>query len=187
MALVNGLCFKMEYVDELVKAMSYLAKQNDAFFIGQSVQYSGNSIFGTLKNVPKKKKIEMPVMEDVQMGMSMGMAMNGLTPISCFPRFDFILLAMNQLINHLDKIQHMSKNQFCPRVIIRTAVGAKKPLDGGPQHTQNYTKMLKNICTEVEIVELKNKKKIFSQFKKAYESKKRKSYSFIEYTDLYHT
>ena len=86
----------------------------------------------------------MPVMEDVQMGMSMGMAMNGLTPISCFPRFDFILLAMNQLINHLDKIQHMSKNQFCPRVIIRTAVGAKKTIGWWTStHSKLYKKCLK--------------------------------------------
>ena len=183
----NGLCFKMEYVDELVKAMLYLSKKKDTFFIGQSVQFSGNSIYGTLSKIPNQKKIEMPVMEDVQMGMSIGMAMNNLTPITCFPRFDFMLLALNQLINHLDKFQIMSKNQFTPRVFIRTAVGAKKPLDGGPQHTQNYTKMLKSICTEVQIVELKNKKKIFEYFKKAYESKNKKSYVFVEYTDLYHT
>ena len=31
----------------------------------------------------------MPVFEDVQMGLSLGMALNGYVPISCFPRFDF--------------------------------------------------------------------------------------------------
>ena len=91
----------------------------------------------------KKKKIEMPVFEDVQMGLSLGMALNGYVPISCFPRFDFLILACNQLLNHLDKIQKMSKNQFLPKVIIRTSIGSKKPLDGGPQHTQDYTTIFK--------------------------------------------
>ena len=55
--------------------------------------YSGNAIYNTLVKVPKKK-IEMPVFEDVQMGLSLGMALNGYVPISCFPRFDFLILCV---------------------------------------------------------------------------------------------
>lgn len=175
----------MKYVDELIRAMEFLEKKKETIFLGQSVRFSGNSIYGTLNNVRNKKKIEMPVMEDCQMGMSIGLAMNNYLPISCFPRFDFMLLALNQLVNHLDKIQTMSKKQFTPKVFIRTAVGAKKPLDGGPQHTQNYSKVLKMMCKEVEIIELKNKKTIFNHFKNAYNSKNSKSYVFVEYSDMY--
>ena len=39
------------------------------------------------------------------MGMSIGLALNGYIPITCFPRFDFLILAFNQLVNHLDKIK----------------------------------------------------------------------------------
>ena len=49
------------------------------------------------------------------------------------------LLAVNQLVNHLDKFSLMTQNKFNPNVIIRTAIGSKKPLDGGSQHTQNHT------------------------------------------------
>ena len=153
--------------------------------MGQSVKFSGNSIFGTLKNVKNRKKIEMPVMEDCQMGISIGLAMNEYLPVTCFPRFDFVLLALNQLINHLDKIQTMSRKQFRPRVFIRTAVGAKKPLNGGPQHTQNYSKVLRLMCNEIKVIELKNKKKIFKEFENAYKSKDLRSYLFIEYSDMY--
>ena len=128
--------------------------------------YSGNAIFNTLVEVPKKKKIELPVFEDIQMGMSMGMALNGFIPITCYPRFDFLLLAMNQLVNHLDKVRVMSNNEFKPKVIIRTSVGSKKPLNGGVQHTQDYTKIFKNILTEVNVVSLIDPKDIFNQYKK---------------------
>ena len=175
----------MTYREELIRSMNFLGKKKDTIFLGQSVLYSGNAIFNTLVEVPKKKKIELPVFEDIQMGMSMGMALNGFIPITCYPRFDFLLLAMNQLVNHLDKIRVMSNNEFKPRVIIRTSIGSKKPLNGGVQHTQDYSKIFKNILTEVNVVSLVNPKDIFNQYKKAYTRKDSKSTLLIENGDFY--
>ena len=159
MVQVHGFYFKMnKYKDELIKSMNFLAKKKNTLFLGQSVEYSGNAIFNTLKNVPLKKKLELPVFEDAQMGISIGLALNGYVPITCYPRFDFLILAMNQLVNHLDKIRKMSRNEMKPKVIIRTSIGSKIPLDGGPQHTQNYTKVFKKILTEVKVVYLENPK-----------------------------
>jgi hypothetical protein len=44
--------------------------------------------------------------------MSIGLAMQGYVPITCYPRFDFLILAFNQLVNHLDKIRQMSPYAF---------------------------------------------------------------------------
>lgn len=173
------------YKEELIKSMDFLSKKNNVIFLGQSVSYSGNAIFNTLKNVPKKKKIELPVFEEAQMGLSTGLAINGYVPICIYPRFDFLLLAMNQFVNHLDKIRYMSFGEFKPRVIIRTSIGSKRPLDGGVQHTQNYTKIFKSILTEVEVIDLKNKKNIFKEFKKGYYRKDGKSSLIIENGDSY--
>lgn len=176
---------KKKYKNELIKSMEMLSKKKKTVFLGQSVMFSGNAIYNTLIKVPKKKKIEMPVFEDVQMGLSMGMALNGYVPISCFPRFDFLILACNQLLNHLDKIQRMSKNQFLPKVIIRTSIGSKKPLDGGPQHTQDYTTIFKKVLTEVEVIYLDDPNKIYSQFKYMINPKIKKSFLVIENGDFY--
>ena len=173
---------KLKYKNELIRSMKYLAKKNDTIFLGQSVKYSGNAIFNTLKMVPDQKKIELPVFEDVQMGMSIGMALDGYKVISCYPRFDFLILAMNQLVNHLDKIRYMSKSAMKPKVIIRTSIGSKIPLDGGPQHTQDYSDMFRLILTEVKVVNLINPKKIFPIFKKAYNDEN--SYLIIENGDF---
>ena len=185
MVLAHGFCFKMTYKSELIRSMQYLAKFNDTIFIGQSVKYSGNAIFNTLADVPNNKKIETPVFEDVQMGISTGLSISGFVPITCYPRFDFLILAMNQLVNHLDKIRYMSLGDFKPKVIIRTSIGSKKPLDGGVQHTQDYSKIFKNILTEVDVCLLKNPKDIFKTFKNAYERKDSKSSLIIEYGDYY--
>ncbi len=175
----------MSYKTELIKSMDYLSKKRDTLFIGQSVLYSGNAIFNTLKNVPKKKKIEVPVFEDVQAGFCTGLALNGFVPICVYPRFDFLILAMNQIVNHLDKIRHMSSNDFKPKVIIRTSIGSTNPLNGGVQHTQNYTKIFRQILTEIEVVRLINSKQILSAYKKAYSRKDTKSTLIIEDGDAY--
>ena len=144
--------------------MKYLSSKPKTIFLGQSVSYSGNAIFNTLKKC-LQKKIETPVFEDAQMGMSIGLSLEGFIPITCFPRFDFLILAMNQLVNHLDKIRFMSRGEMRPKIIIRTSIGSKKPLDGGPQHTQDYTKMFKEILTEVKVIYLDNPKKYFQLLK----------------------
>jgi pyruvate/2-oxoglutarate/acetoin dehydrogenase E1 component len=175
----------MKYKNELIKSMSFLAKKKNTIFLGQSVSYSGNAIYNTLITVPSKKKIELPVFEDVQMGISIGMALNGYVPITCFPRFDFLICAMNQLVNHLDKIRQMSRGELKPKVIIRTSIGSKVPLNGGPQHTQDYTLELKTILKEVKVIFLNKPEIIFSSFKKAYEDKESYSYLFVEHGDFY--
>jgi len=175
----------LKYKSELIRSMNYLSKNKNVIFLGQSVSYSGNAIFNTLKDIPEDKKIELPVFEELQMGMSIGLALEGFIPITCYPRFDFLLLAMNQLVNHLDKIRVMSDLDFKPKVIIRTSVGSKKPLNGGPQHTQNYTSIFKKILTEVEVVYLSDPDLIYSTFKKALNRRDNKSSLIIENGDFY--
>jgi len=90
------------YKDKLTEAMTYLGEQDNTIFIGQQIVYPGNPMSSTLVNVSKDKMIEVPVMEETQMGMSLGMAMTGKTVITFYPRWNFLVSATNQLINHLD-------------------------------------------------------------------------------------
>jgi pyruvate/2-oxoglutarate/acetoin dehydrogenase E1 component len=157
----------MKYKEELIRSMDYLAEDQRTIFLGQSVKFSGNAIYNTLESIDDSRKIETPVFEDVQMGLSTGLALNGFVPVSCFPRFDFLILASNQLVNHLDKIEYMSKGTMRPRVIIRTSIGPKEPLDGGPQHTADYTKVFKEMLTNTNVVSLEEPEDIFPAFDEA--------------------
>ena len=78
----------------------------------------------------------------------------------------------------------MSRGEMRPKVIIRTSIGSKNPLNGGPQHTQDYTKEMKQILKEIKVIYLISLKIYFS-FKKAYEDKEFNSYLFIEHGDFY--
>src|SRR4030042_3337722 len=113
----------MNYKEEIIKAMYMLAENKKTIFIGQGAEYSGSPMFEAVKNLLRSKRLELPVAEEMQMGMSIGLALEGYIPVSMFPRMDFIMCCMNQLVNHLDKIEEMSAGRFKPKVIIRTSVG----------------------------------------------------------------
>ena len=135
------------------EAMLLLAKDPRTVFVGQSVRYDGAAIHASLEGVPMEKRIEMPVIEDFQMGYCIGLAMTGKIPVCIYPRMDFMLLAVNQLVNHLDKLPLFG---WHPKVIIRTTIGQKKPLDAGPQHTQNHTAAFRSMLQHVRVVEVWN-------------------------------
>ena len=154
----------MKYKDELIRSMKWLGEKDNTLFLGQATAFSGHAISGTLTEVPKDKLIELPVIEEVQMGMCAGLSLEGYVPISIYPRFNFMMLAINQLVNHIDKMKEMSKGMLVPKVIVRVAVGASKPIDGGAQHTQDFTEALKSMLTDVKVVELIEPKQIFQSF-----------------------
>ncbi len=141
----------MNYAEETTLAMGMLAQHPDTVFVGQSVRYEGQLLHRTLRDVPMSRRIEMPIIEDFQMGFCTGLALEGYIPICIFPRWDFLLLAANQMVNHLDKFPHFG---YFPKVIIRTAVGDTKPLDPGPQHCQNHTEAFKMMLKTVWVTEV---------------------------------
>ena len=173
------------YVREIVKSMQMLARNKKTIFLGQSVVFPGSLVFQTLKNIPKAKKIELPVFEEVQMGLSIGLALEGYIPITCYPRFDFLLLALNQVVNHADKIDFLTNNSFNSRIIIRTLVGTKKPLNAGPQNTQDYTSALKKMLTSIEVIKLNKSSKIYNLYKNTLINKKKKIFLFVEDCNYY--
>ena len=173
----------MKYKDELIRSMEWLSEKDNTIFLGQSVSYSGNAIFNTLKTLPEEKRLELPVFEEIQMGISTGMALEGYVPISCYPRFDFLMRAMDSLVNHLDKFQMMTECNWKPKVILRTSIGSTTPLNGGVQHTQDYTEPFRQILKEVKVVMLDEPEYIFTEFQKAYD--RDGSTLLIEHGDFY--
>ena len=173
----------MKYKDELIRSMKWLGEKENTLFLGQATLFSGHAISGTLTEVPKEKLIELPVMEEVQMGLCAGLSLEGYVPISIYPRFNFMMLAINQLVNHIDKMKEMSKGMLVPKVIVRVAVGASKPIDGGAQHTQDFTESIKHMLTHTTLDELTAPSQVFTTFKEAYN--RNGSTVVVEWGDYY--
>jgi pyruvate/2-oxoglutarate/acetoin dehydrogenase E1 component len=176
---------QQSYFDELSCAMDIVASHPRSLFLGQAVKYSGTGMTNTLRNVPKEKLLEMPVEEDFQLGVSIGMSLAGFLPISIFPRWNFLLLATNQLVNHLDKLSEMAEWEVTPKVIIRTAVGSENPLHPGPQHRGDFSVAFRHLTKRINIVLLDEKNLIVPEYKKAMEREDGVSTLLVELSDLY--
>jgi len=172
------------YKDALTKSMTYLGQQENTVFIGQQVLWYGNPMSTTIGDVPKDKLIELPVMEESQMGMSLGMAMAGKFVITFYPRWDFLICATNQLVNHVDKIGLMSQGNWKPNMIIRLGKGSDKPLDPGHQHRGNYIDEFINMCPNITFHDLTEWNNIELIYKNAYIDGG--IHVIVEYPELYY-
>ena len=172
------------YLDALTEAMKLTMEDDKTIFIGQQIVYYGNPMSKTIEGLPKERMIETPVMEEVQMGMSVGLAMAGHRVVTFYPRWDFLICAANQLINHLDKLEVMSDGEWKPNVIVRVGKGSDKPLDPGHQHKADYTDSFEKMLTVSHIEKLDSADKILPAYKNALS--KGGVHILVEYPELYY-
>lgn len=183
---VSGFNFSMKtYQEYLTEAMDLAAEEDKILFIGQAVSVDGTAIRSTLKNVPKEKLIEFPVDEDFQMGFCTGLAFGSFIPICIFPRWNFLILATNQIVNYLDKIREITRLEIPPKVIIRTAIGSTTPLHPGIQHIGDYTKVYKDFLKNINVVRLESKDMVKEEYSYAINREDGVSTLLIENIDLY--
>ena len=175
----------MKYFDELSRSMEFLARDPRTMFLGQAVACAGTAMSNTLKNVSKDKLLELPVTEDLQMGMSTGLALTGIVPVSIYPRWNFLLCAVSQLVSHLDKLPAMSDGGYQPKVIIRTGIGSERPLHPQFQHVGDFTDAFRLMCKNIEVIRLDEPEQIFPAYQKALEREDGKSTIIVEYGDYY--
>jgi pyruvate/2-oxoglutarate/acetoin dehydrogenase E1 component len=173
----------LSYKDELQRATDLLAS-NNYLFLGQNTRFGGTSLFHMIKHLPESQRWELPVFEDVQMGMSIGMALSGVKVCSVFPRMDFLILAINQLVNHADRVRLMSDGQFTLKgLIIRSAIGSVKPLFPGEQHSGDYCEAIQKMCKEIKVVKLDQADTIYPEYERAIDSEV--PTLLVEIPDLY--
>lgn len=157
--------YSFSYYEALCQAMNMIADEPDTVFVGQGVDFPGTFMSTTLSGVPNSQRIELPVAEEMQMGLSIGMALAGNTVVSLFPRWNFLILAANQLVNHLDKIPLMS--EYRPKVIVRVGVGSERPLHPGPQHVGDFTEAFRLLLQTVVIERIDEPDEVIPAYQRA--------------------
>ena len=114
--------------------------------LGQGVD-DPKAILGTTRGLVERfgqeRVFDTPLSEDGMMGIALGMALSGLRPIHVHIRMDFILLAMNQIVNMAAKLRYMSGGKVYAPVVIRVIIG--KSWGQGAQHSQSLYPLLMNI------------------------------------------
>ena len=156
------------YKDAMAIAMTELG-QLGAIFIGYNV-VKGDAM-GTLKNVPLEQKLETPVAENLMSGLAIGMSFEGFIPVIYFERHDFILNALDAIVNHIDKIERISHGEFKVPVVIRAVTADAGPFYSGITHSQDFTNLLK-AGVSFPVVDPINGKDVLRAFRDAIESKR---------------
>lgn len=84
-------------------------------------------IFGSTKGLVEKFGSERvfgtPLAEDAMTGVALGAALSGLRPIHVHIRVDFMLLAMNQIVNMISNLRYMSGGKLRVPLVIRAVIG----------------------------------------------------------------
>lgn len=132
----------ISYKDAVNKVMTEFGEEG-MIFIGYNV--ARGDAMGTLKNVPINQKLETPVAENLMTGLAIGMSFEGFKPVLYFERHDFMLVAMDAIGNHVDKIERISHGEFKVPIIIRAVEAFGGPFYSGPTHHQDFTNLLKEL------------------------------------------
>lgn len=126
------------YGTAIRSAFEYLLSTHpDVFVMGQglwSPWYVGNSMTDLDIKYGKERIIDTPVSEAAVTGAAVGASLAGMRPIVVHPRIDFMLYAMDPVVNQAAKWSHMVGGQAHPGVTIRAIIN--RGGEQGAQHSQ---------------------------------------------------
>jgi pyruvate/2-oxoglutarate/acetoin dehydrogenase E1 component len=104
-------------------------------------------IYGTTTGLAEKfggdRVFDTPLSEDAMTGVAIGAALGGLRPIHVHIRMDFLLLAMNQLINMAAKMRYMFGGAASVPLVVRAIIG--RSWGQGAQHAQGLHAMFMHV------------------------------------------
>ena len=98
---------------------------------------------GFLEEYGPERIKDTPISESVVVGSAIGAALGGLRPIVEIMTINFMLLALDQLVNHAAKLRYMSNGQLAVPLVIRTVTGGGGQL--GATHSQNFEGWLASV------------------------------------------
>lgn len=98
-----------------------MANDKSVFLIGQGVKspwYVGNTATGLLEKFGSERVIDTPVSENAITGCAVGAAIAGMRPVVVHPRMDFMLYAMDPIINEAANWYYMTGGKISVPVVI---------------------------------------------------------------------
>jgi pyruvate/2-oxoglutarate/acetoin dehydrogenase E1 component len=129
---------RYNYGTAILAAFEYLLENYpEVFVIGQglwSPWYVGNSMTNLDKKFGAHRIIDTPVSESACTGAAVGAGLAGMKPIVVHPRMDFMMYAMDAVVNQAAKWSHMVGGQAAPGLTIRTIIN--RGGEQGAQHSQ---------------------------------------------------
>lgn len=129
------ITFRQALTDTLREEMK---RDEDVYLMGEEIgifEGSYKVTAGLLKEFGAKRVVDTPIAEEGFVGVAVGSAMLGLRPVVEIMTINFIILAMDTIVNHAAKIHYMFGGQSAVPMVIRTPGGGGQQL--AATHSQN--------------------------------------------------
>lgn len=137
----------LTYPEAICEALEQeMEREPSVIVLGMGVD-DPKRILGTtarlLERFGPRRVLDTPLAEDGMTGIAIGAALAGLRPVHVHIRMDFVLLAMNQLVNMAAKMSHMYAGALSVPLVVRSIIG--KSWGQGAQHSQSIYPLFMNI------------------------------------------
>ncbi len=123
-----------------------LAEDERSLVYGEDVGKAGG-IFGASRNLQREfgsaRVFDTPIAEAAILGSAVGLALSGLRPIVEIMWGDFLLVALDQIINQAANIRYVTQGRAAVPMVIRTQQGATP--GSCAQHSQSLEALLFHI------------------------------------------
>jgi pyruvate/2-oxoglutarate/acetoin dehydrogenase E1 component len=137
----------LSYVEAIREATAQEMERDEAVIVFGLDVDDPKAIQGTTKGLLEEfgdeRVFGTPLSEDAMTGVGIGMALAGLRPIHVHIRMDFVMLAMNQLINVAAKSRYMYGGQVQVPLVVRTMIG--RSWGQGAQHSQGLYSLFMHV------------------------------------------
>jgi acetoin:2,6-dichlorophenolindophenol oxidoreductase subunit beta len=137
----------LTYAQAILEATEQCMEANAAVYTMGLGVTDPKGTFGTTLGLEqrfgRKRVMDMPTSENAMTGVAIGTALMGMRPVMTHQRMDFILLALDQIVNNAAKWHYMFGGQLRVPLVIRLVVG--RGWGQGPQHSQSLQALFAHI------------------------------------------
>lgn len=129
---------QITYAQAIREALAQMLRRDPrVFLIGQGVWspwYVGTTIQGLDREFGRDRVIDSPVSENATTGAAVGAALAGMRPVVIHPRIDFLVLAMDQVVNEAANWAYMFGGRSHVPMVVRAIIN--RGGEQGAQHSQ---------------------------------------------------
>ncbi len=127
------------YREAVREAMREAMRRDDrVFLMGEDVGRYGGGFgvsLGLLEEFGEERVRDAPLSESAFVGAGIGAALGGMRPIVEVMTVNFVMLAMDQIVNTAAALLHMSGGQFSVPLVIRMTTGGGRQLAAQHSHS----------------------------------------------------
>lgn len=138
---------KLQYSLAINEALyQMMSIDRSVFLIGQGVKspwYVGNTATGLLEKFGPERVIDTPVSENAITGAAVGAAIAGMRPVVVHPRLDFMMYAMDPIINEAANWHYMCGGRSSVPVVIWGIIN--RGGEQAAQHSQSVHALFSHI------------------------------------------